>query len=420
MTHLSPGVRRERPAQPPTRRVSIRLFTLLAFIGAAVCSGQLKADEIEVLNTFDTNNVAVAGKVAYAAAGPQGIVIVDLNGTEMGGPEIAGVIAPPGNTGTVDDVSIDGGLLFTLDAAGTGGLSVFSIETPLEPTLVSGPVSVGVSPFAGVSAANGRVVVSGGTGLLSVRSYQANGTLANSASTIDLGVGQPDVLVAENGETAFVSTDFSGFFDGQTFGITVIDIAPGLSILDRIGIAGAGFSPGVDGPANFPIESAQAGDTLYVASGNGVAVLDVSNPNSVQTQALIPLNTNPVNIDVVGDTLYVVGNSPTPTMTTIDVSVLSSPVIQTTALPSGSRPLGVAATNTRVVIADSNLGILVESLLLPGDVNQDCDVNFFDIAPFIEILITMRFQAEADVDGNNTVDFFDIVPFIEILSGSST
>ena len=107
-------------------------------------------------------------------------------------------------------------------------------------------------------------------------------------------------------------------------------------------------------------------------------------------------------------------------MTTIDVSVLSSPVIQTTALPSGSRPLGVAATNTRVVIADSNLGILVESLLLPGDVNQDCDVNFFDIAPFIEILITMRFQAEADVDGNNTVDFFDIVPFIEILSDSST
>ena len=88
-----------------------------------------------------------------------------------------------------------------------------------------------------------------------------------SVSAIDLGIGQPDVLVAEDGETAFVSTDFSGFFDGQTFGITTIDISePTLSILDRIRIAGAGFSPGADSPANFPIESAQSGNTLYVAS----------------------------------------------------------------------------------------------------------------------------------------------------------
>ena len=103
--------------------------------------------------------MAVAGEFAYAAAGAQGVIIVDL-----AGPQLAGVIAPPGATGTIDDVSIDGDLLFTLDAAGSGGLSVFSIENPIQPTLVSGPVTVDVSPFAGVSAANGRVVVSGGTG----------------------------------------------------------------------------------------------------------------------------------------------------------------------------------------------------------------------------------------------------------------
>ena len=289
----------------------------------------------------------------------------------------------------------------------------------MQPTLVSGPVTVGVSPFAGVSAANGRVVVSGGTGLLSSRSYQANGTLGGAVSTIDLGIGQPDVLVAEDGETAFVSTDFAGFFDGQTFGITVIDIAgPTLSILDRVGIAGAGFSPGSDAPANFPIESAQSGDTLYVASGNGVSVFDVSNPNAVQTLALIPLNTNPVNIDVVGNMLYVVGNLPAPTLTTIDVSVLSSPSFLTRILPAGSRPLGVAATSTSVVVADENLGILVESLLLLGDVNQDGTVDFFDIAPFIEVLTVAGTQAEADIDQNGAVNFFDIAPFIEILSAN--
>ena len=290
----------------------------------------------------------------------------------------------------------------------------------MQPTLVSGPVTVGVSPFAGVSAANGRVLVSGGTGLLTSRSYQADGTLGASFSSIDLGAGQPDVLVAEDGQTAFVSTDFSGFFDGQTFGITVIDIAgPNLSILDRIGIDGAGFSLGFRSPANFPIESAQSGDTLYVASGDGVAVFDTSNPNAVKTLALIPLNTNPVNIDVVGNMLYVVGNSPVPTFTSIDVSVLSSPVFQTTFLPSDSDPLGVAATNTSVVIADAELGVLVETLLLLGDVNQDGMVNFLDISPFIGILSSGDIQAEADIDQNGTVNFLDIAPFIGILAGSN-
>ena len=137
----------------------------------------------------------------------------------------------------------------------------------------------------------------------------------------------------------------------------------------------------------------------------------------MQTLAQIPLNTNPVNIDVVGDMLYVVGNSPTPTLTSIDVSVLSSPVIQTTILPSGSRPLGVAATNTSVVIADSNLGILVETLLLLGDVNQDGVVGFSDIGPFVTVLLTGSMQAEADIDQNGTVSFSDIGPFVEIVLG---
>ena len=298
---------------------------------------------------------------------------------------------------------------------------MFSISNPMQPTLVSGPVAVQVSPFAVVSAANGRVVVSGGTGLLSTQSYQTNGTLMGDVSTIDLGVGQPDVLVAQDGATAFVSTDFSGLFDGQTFGITVIDIeGPNLSILDRVGIAGAGFSPGYSRPANFPVESAQSGNTLYVASGDGVSVFDVSNPNAVQTLAQIPLNTNPVNIDVVGNMLYLVGNSPAPTLVTIDVSVLSSPVFQTRFLPTGSDPLGVAATANRVVVADADLGIIVESLssLLLGDVNQDGIVNFLDISPFIGILSTGGTQAEADINQDGIVNFLDISPFIGILAGN--
>ena len=51
-----------------------------------------------------------------------------------------------------------------------------------------------------------------------------------------------------------------------------------------------------------------------------------------------------------------------------------------------------------------------------GDVDQNGDVDFFDIAPFIALLQSSTFQFEADIDGNGEVDFFDIQPFIDILA----
>ena len=51
-----------------------------------------------------------------------------------------------------------------------------------------------------------------------------------------------------------------------------------------------------------------------------------------------------------------------------------------------------------------------------GDIDRDGEVNFFDIAPFIEVLSNNGFQAEADVDQNGVVNFFDISPFITLLS----
>jgi len=396
------------------RPFTLGLMTIVAFAVLSLFAGQSTsavAGDIEVLSTFGTNNVAIAGNFAYAAAGTQGIVIVDLENLS-----IAGVVATPTGTSGVDDVAIDGDLLFVMEGF-SGSLSVMSIANPAQPVVVSGPVAVDVGPFSGVSAANGRVVVSGGTGLLSSRGYSPAGALTDPVLTIDLGTGQPDVLLSEDGATAFVSTDFAGTFDGQGFGITTVDVSgPSLSILDRIGVAGAGFSLGVDFPANFPAESALQGDTLFFASGNGISVFDVSNPNSVQTLAVIPLSTNPINVDVVNDTLYVVGNGPG-TLTTIDISDLSSPVVQTTALAAGSGPLGVAVSSSHLVIADEFLGVQVEVLLLRGDVNGDGQVNFLDITPFIGLLSSGDFLEAADIDGNGEVNFLDITPFISLLAG---
>ena len=52
-----------------------------------------------------------------------------------------------------------------------------------------------------------------------------------------------------------------------------------------------------------------------------------------------------------------------------------------------------------------------------GDVNLDGAVDFSDISPFITLLSSGVFQAEADLDESGVVDFADIAPFIEALSG---
>ena len=59
---------------------------------------------------------------------------------------------------------------------------------------------------------------------------------------------------------------------------------------------------------------------------------------------------------------------------------------------------------------------LTSSGLLPGDVNQDGEINFLDISPFITTLSVGGDQAEADVNEDGMVDFLDISPFIELLS----
>ena len=53
--------------------------------------------------------------------------------------------------------------------------------------------------------------------------------------------------------------------------------------------------------------------------------------------------------------------------------------------------------------------------VLKGDVDMDGDVDFDDIPPFIAVLQSGDFQAEADCDCNKVVEFADIPAFIAIL-----
>ena len=64
---------------------------------------------------------------------------------------------------------------------------------------------------------------------------------------------------------------------------------------------------------------------------------------------------------------------------------------------------------------------------MPGDVNCDGGVDFFDIDPFLLALFdpaayAVAFPdcdiATADVNADNSVDFFDIDPFVACLFGA--
>ena len=66
-------------------------------------------------------------------------------------------------------------------------------------------------------------------------------------------------------------------------------------------------------------------------------------------------------------------------------------------------------------IGSLTVTVVPESILL-GDINLDGVVTFLDISPFIAILSSGGFQAEADVDESGEVNFLDISHFIAILS----
>ena len=71
--------------------------------------------------------------------------------------------------------------------------------------------------------------------------------------------------------------------------------------------------------------------------------------------------------------------------------------------------LGVTAMETDYPATLANL------VLLRGDVNLDGVVDFGDIEPFVDVLLSSGYQNEADITGDGYVDFDDIEPLVDLL-----
>jgi len=330
------------------------LFTVVAIVlGWPWIALAYYAASYPVTRAGEAANVVIDGPDAFVALGERGFQVVDVASGK-----VLATVPPPAGSESVDDLAVSGRFLFVLDARPPGHLSVFSLASDPKLVLTSAPVDVAVGPFSGVSAGGGRVIVSGGTSLMSLRTYDAEGKLSPEIAAIDCGRGQPDVLLTPDGNQAVVSTHRWGPYFGLTT-LRVTDSAPHLTKAGSLRLETYGFTAGGTKPANFPLETALEGNVLYVATLRGLAVVSLADPARPTRLADLDIGVRAVNVDVRDHIAAVVGSSPKPQLVLVDVKSSSSPrVVRSIPLPEGSRPTGAAIGLTHVVVAAGSHGVL--------------------------------------------------------------
>lgn len=297
------------------------------------------------------SNIVVRNDYAYVALAEAGIGIYELASGRL-----VETLSPAEAGGSVDDLDVSDGLLFALDARIPGALTVYSLGDPKKPRRVAGPVPVEVGPFSGVSAAAGRVIVSGGTSHLTLRRYDPRGNLSTEFTATDLGRGQPDALLRPDGRAAAVSTHFTG----PKFGLATLDLrGTEPQLAGTLPLPEAGFTEGGSKPANFPIEGAWAGKSLLLAQGNTLAVVDLSDLSRPHLQRRLDLGVHPVNVDVAEGLVAAVGSFPRELLVLFELGEDGTPRrMRRLSLPEGSRPTGVAIGSDRIAVATQEGGVL--------------------------------------------------------------
>lgn len=172
---------------------------------------------------------------------------------------------------------------------------------------------------------------------------------------------------------------------------------------------------------------------LNVLVGDGGAIAGGSNPNfnfiqavDIITGTIFDGNNNGVSGARLAQDGFAFDSTTTASGTVAAGGLIATLTLDTTGLNSGSfnistdsgaaiqGPTLFAGANGLVTPTQAN-GVINIVNVLKGDVNMDGDVDFADIPPFIAVLQTGVFQAEADCDCNTVITFADIPAFIAIL-----
>lgn len=299
-------------------------------------------------------NLAASGDYVLAARGSAGLdVLRASDGARVGH------LDPSGESDSVDDLAVDGDRVVLLDAD-SGRLSSYRLGADGALTPRTRDLRVDASPYSGVTAVAGRVVVSGGTCGIASFDLAADGALS-PRGTLRAFRGQPEVSALPGVGAALLSTHFSGssdeFVDGAEFGVSSLRV-DALAVVDTRGLAGAGFTEGGGRPSSWPVRGVSDGDLAYVAHGGGLDVMRVGADLSLTRLSHLALPTPAVDVAVRGGVAYVVGASP-PSLLTLDVRDPAQPrVTRRDDLDASARPSAVLATDDAVYIAAGPAGLL--------------------------------------------------------------
>lgn len=91
-------------------------------------------------------------------------------------------------------------------------------------------------------------------------------------------------------------------------------------------------------------------------------------------------------------------------------------------LPEGETVMTIAGVDLKITYTAGADGMDValnaeEASILLGDVNLDGIVSLLDVQPFVNLIATGGYQAEADINLDGFVDLLDVGPFVAILTG---
>ena len=204
--------------------------------------------------------------------------------------------------------------------------------------------------------------------------------------------------------------------------------------------------PSGDGERNDPLTDADGSGSCYVTE-NAPGNSDVDGGNTILTSPIMDAMTGNDEKAMVGYYRWFNSDGSVSDAFTVEISNDGGATWTTLEVvgPGGNETVGgwikqqfiiddfvtpTANMRFRFTAEDVGVGDIVEagidgveidrvscdSDVLHGDVNLDGVVNLLDVAPFVSVLSSGSFQAEADINKDGVVDLLDVAPFVDLLS----
>lgn len=303
--------------------------------------------------------VILGASAGYVALSGEGIGLVDPASGERGT-----TVAPPEGVDGIHDLASYNGILLALDATPPAHVLSYRVERDGGLTLVDGPKPVAVDGYAGISMHNGTWVVAGGAAGLSVGSYLGDGSLGEAVSTTRPERQHYDVVLDSTGLLAYASVRFHMKNQGEQHGLISLRLKPppeAPEVLGRVYLPGGGRAPGQMMPAGYPMSGWVQHDTLLVAHGAGLAVLDVSDPSEMRVEVVQVLPVFGVDVAVEAEQAWVVGSKPQPMLIELDLHHPEQPMLLAAEpLPADAVPTGIAVRKGRALIAANGGGVIAQ------------------------------------------------------------